>query len=317
MVNKDEIFLVDCDEILRQTLEGMVELFNSEFPEHKKNIEDIKSFMVEESFPEIKELTGIEASKWFFQDNGKKLFRYGKPFPNIKEDIETLRKYGKVVIVTYQKTYENKRDTLQWLQKQGLDVDGICFVKDKTMIHGDYLIDDNFWNFIGSHVEHGILVDAPYNTPDNLRKLDNKTNCKTINQLKNLHEFVETYVNAQETAKIFEEKHGKKIYTLKKPIISGDELFGKIGEKVRVVDVVIEGLEVYAVVRVELVLGSEKINIKELEDYICLDTEKKCINCRKFAKGILCCVEEMNEGMRVWHPEDTGCDYFEGLTNYE
>jgi 5'(3')-deoxyribonucleotidase len=36
-------------------------------------------------------------------------------------------------------------------------------LKDKTLLHSDYLIDDNDWNFKNTNVKHAVLIDAPYN----------------------------------------------------------------------------------------------------------------------------------------------------------
>ena len=137
-----KIFAIDVDEVLRSLLKSMVSLYNESFGENLA-VDDVKDFVVENSFPKIKEVTGISPSKWFFQDHGEELFVKSEAFPGIKQDIETLQKYGDVIIVTYQKSYRNKIDTLNWLEKHGIVPDGICFLKDKTILRCDVFIDDN------------------------------------------------------------------------------------------------------------------------------------------------------------------------------
>lgn len=191
-MKRDLVFAIDCDEVLRQLLDKMIALYNDNFENSKKR-EDITDFKVEKSFPEIESQTGVTASQWFFQDHSTELFLNTEPFPYIKEDIETLRNYGKVVILTYQKSYDNKMQTLQWLEKNGIECDGICFLKDKTLLHADYLIDDNDWNFIGSNVKHGILIDAPYNKDKDIKEILKASNCQTLTRAHNLHDFVNKF----------------------------------------------------------------------------------------------------------------------------
>jgi 5'(3')-deoxyribonucleotidase len=54
-------------------------------------------------------------------------------------------------------------------------------LKDKTLLHTDYLIDDNDWNFKNTNVKHAVLIDAPYNKDINLYDIiDNEDKLLTI-----------------------------------------------------------------------------------------------------------------------------------------
>lgn len=203
MENRRFTFAIDCDEVLRSLLGNMVSLYNDAFGENLQ-YDDVTDFVVENSFPKIKEVTGMSASKWFFQDHSEELFAKSSAFPGIKQDIETLQKYGDVIIVTYQKSYKNKIDTLNWLEEHGIAPNGVCFVKDKSMIHADFLIDDNDWNFLGCNAKFGILIDAPYNRSTELEDLWEKTNCEKMWRFKSFHEFVEKFEKMQKIA----EKYG-------------------------------------------------------------------------------------------------------------
>lgn len=200
-MEKKYTFAIDCDEVLRSLLGNMVSLYNESFGEHMK-VSDVKDFMVENSFPKIEELTGRTASQWFFQDHSEELFAKSGAFPGIKKDIETLQKYGDVIIVTYQKSYKNKMDTLNWLEEHGIVPNGICFLKNKTLLHADVFIDDNPYNFVGCNSTYGILINAPYNKGTELDDLWEKTNCEKMWRYKSLHEFVKDFVNKEEFKKI-------------------------------------------------------------------------------------------------------------------
>lgn len=198
--NKKYTFAIDCDEVLRALLGNMVSLYNDAFGENLK-YDDVKEFKVEHSFPKIQEVTGTSASQWFFQEHSEELFAKSGAFPGIKQDIETLQKYGEVIIVTYQKSYRNKIDTLNWLEEHGLVPDGICFVKDKSLIHTDFLIDDNDYNFIGCNAETGILITAPYNRDIAVDELHEKGNCKRMYRYDSIHDFVVDFVEKEENTK--------------------------------------------------------------------------------------------------------------------
>ena len=189
-------FAIDVDEVLRSLLKNMVALYNENFGENL-DVNDVKDFVVENSFPKIYETTGISPSKWFFQDHGEELFARGEAFPGIKSDIETLRQYGDVIIVTYQKTYQNKIDTLKWLEEHGLAPDGICFLKDKTLLHTTYLLDDNDWNFCGSNADIGVLITAPYNVDKDINDILETSNCKMMMRCESLHDFVQQFVREE------------------------------------------------------------------------------------------------------------------------
>lgn len=252
----EKVFLIDCDEVLRQTLVKMLEVYNRHFPD-KKKMEDVISFKTEISFPEIEKLTGQTPSHWFFQEHGEEMFLETDPFPHVKEDIETLKKYGKVVILTYQKTYANKKHTLEWLENVGIEPDGICFMKDKTLVKGDYLVDDNDWNFQHNDVKYGILINAPYNVNKTVDEVQRTSLCSKIERFENLHEFVLAYDNAEKKLAEIKYKYCKKdlVYELSKPIPYIDSsvyhtqrAFGKEGQKVKITNTYIEGTEPMVVI---------------------------------------------------------------------
>ena len=190
MKNKEKqiTFGVDIDEVLRALIPGMLKLYNEEFGD-SMCMEDVKDFVVDNSFPKVMEKTGESASKWFFQDHGHELFYRSEEIRGAKEALDTLKKYGKVIIISYQKSVANKIDTLRWLESHEMEYDGICFVKDKSVVHTDWMVDDNDWNFIGSNATFGALINAPYNEGTDITELKEKSNCLDIRRYGSLSEF--------------------------------------------------------------------------------------------------------------------------------
>ncbi len=190
-------FGIDCDEVLRSLLDGMVTLYNENFGENMTR-DEVKDFNVDVSFPKVMEFTGETASKWFFQEHSHELFLKSPALPGMKRAIETLQKYGQVIIVTYQKSFQNKMDTLNWLNDNGIHPDGLCFLKNKTLLHLDYLIDDNPFNFWGCNIKCGILIDAPYNIDDDVEDLKKLGNAEKMMRFPSLEAFA-SYFDQKQT----------------------------------------------------------------------------------------------------------------------
>ena len=184
---------IDVDGVLRDNLQIMVDLYNKEF-NCEMTVDDIRDFRTEITFPVIEETTGKTASEWFFQDHSDDIFLNAKSFNGVAEDIRKLKEIANVVIITYQKSLLNKMQTLSWLDANGIEYDGIVFIKDKTKFLCDVLVDDNDWNFLGSNATHGVLINAPYNQNKSLEELKSKSNCVDIVRRNSLHEFVTEFL---------------------------------------------------------------------------------------------------------------------------
>ena len=189
-------FGVDIDQVLRDILSNMVELYNIHFNQNIK-FDEVKEYDVEKAFPAISSI-GVTASKWFFQNHNDEIFNCAKSIGNPSDCISRLRKIGKVIIISYQKSNINKIGTLLWLEKHNIEYDGICFVKDKSIVHTDYLIDDNDWNFSGCHAKHGILITAPYNKDKEIVQILDSSYCKDMTRFDTLEEFVKYIENKKE-----------------------------------------------------------------------------------------------------------------------
>lgn len=190
---KRPVIAIDVDGVLRDNLGIMVDMYNKSF-DKDMSVDDVKEFRADISFPEIQAQTGMTSGQWFFNLHAKELFLDAPAFEGVKEDIERLKEVADVVIITYQKDYTNKNYTLQWLEKNGIEPNGICFLKDKTLVHCDVLVDDNDWNFINTHVKHSVLVDAPYNKDLELGELLKKTHSLDVTRVDSFHTFVDAYL---------------------------------------------------------------------------------------------------------------------------
>lgn len=195
---KRPVIAVDVDGVLRNNLSIMVDMYNKECGVNL-HPEDVKEFLVDVSFPLIKEKLGVDASDYFFKQHAKELFLDAPSYWHAAYDINRLKSAADVIIVTYQKGYLNKKYTLEWLDNYGIEPNGICFLKDKTLVHCDALVDDNDWNFLGTHVSTSVLVTRPYNENLDLGELITKTNSKQIIRVDNFSDFVLGYMNGDIT----------------------------------------------------------------------------------------------------------------------
>ena len=201
---KELTFAIDVDEVIRDNIENMLKVYNQEFGDNKK-LEDVFDFQVDKVFTKVQELTGETASKYFFEQHAQEVFTDSSAIEGSKEAIDKLRKIGKVIIVTYQKNMENRIRTLEWLDKYDVKYDGICFLRDKSLIHADYLVDDNDWNFIGCNCETGILIRRPYNENTDMAELKKQSNCKQIVKFNSLKEFADYFCSVYPNLEIIKQ----------------------------------------------------------------------------------------------------------------
>lgn len=155
------IFLVDVDGVLRDITTPMLRIYNKVFDEHLEE-SDLKDYDVSVSFPRVSEL-GVKASDYFFKTCAKEIFLKASAYPNAAEAVSILRNYGKVIIATNQSTIDSKRYTLEWLDKNKIQYDGIFFTSDKSLIPCNVIIDDAPYFIRNSNANTKIVLDQPYN----------------------------------------------------------------------------------------------------------------------------------------------------------
>lgn len=158
------IIKIDVDGVIRNINETMCRMYNQLFNENL-TVDDIHFYEVEKVFTKFKEEKGINAAEYFFEISSREVFLESNPYDGVKEAIQKLRDNGhKVVIVTWQHTLMNKINTLFFLETNDIPYDDICFTRDKWMIQGDWLIDDNP-EFISDEKDKSrkIMINMPYN----------------------------------------------------------------------------------------------------------------------------------------------------------
>lgn len=158
------IVKIDMDGVIRNIFNNMCDIYNTNFGTNI-TVDDIFDYDVEVVFPKISEKFGMSAADYFFKEKSVDIFLLSKPYDGVKEALEKLRNNGhKVVIVTWQYTLDNKLRTLKFLDNNQIPYDDICFTRDKWMIQGDWIIDDNpEFIFDERETAHKMLIRMPYN----------------------------------------------------------------------------------------------------------------------------------------------------------
>lgn len=216
------IIKIDVDGVIRNINETMCKLYNQLFNE-KITVEDIFDYNVEKVFNRIKEKIGMTAVDYFFSWEAKEVFLHSEPYAGVREAIQKLRDAGhKVVIVTWQFNLQNKYYTLMFFEKNKIPYDDICFTRDKWMIQGDWLIDDNP-EFITDEREKSrkIMIRMPYNK-----------NCDFFcTRANGLQEAVDIILEQEKFLKSFllkeENKRREEVIKIEVPELKGDD-FKKI-----------------------------------------------------------------------------------------
>ena len=158
------IIKVDIDGVLRNMNDMLLHLYNQKFKTNL-TVEDLTDYDVSKSFPLFEMRGKTTAIDFFFHKNAEKVFYLSEPYEGVEDAMQKLKDNGhKIVIVTWQFSNINKKLTLDWLDALSIPYDDICFTKDKWMIQGDILIDDNP-EFILNEKDMSFkyLVDQPYN----------------------------------------------------------------------------------------------------------------------------------------------------------
>ena len=170
----DKIVKVDMDGVIRDIFTPMCRIYNERYGTNVLPC-DITDYDVNKSFPKVMEVDNRNAADFFFIDHGREVFLESKPYDSAQETLSSLMLCGwKVVITTWQFTNRNKRYTLDFLERNGIIYDDICFTRDKWLVQGGWLIDDNPEFILDDRdTSRKIMVNMPYNQTvmyDGIRK---------------------------------------------------------------------------------------------------------------------------------------------------
>ena len=184
-------FGIDIDGVLRDFFGCCLDVYHRETGK-TKNREECTDYELEKIFPDIP-----NATEWFLTGwRRDHILLNAKPIKDAVNAFNLLSDIGHTIIITHQVGFENQKITLQWLQKNDVMFDDICFLKDKSFVHKlDYFIDDCPYKFKGCEAKNGILIDAPYNRNVNLNELAKDTECMSIVRCNGLSDFVSRFTN--------------------------------------------------------------------------------------------------------------------------
>lgn len=160
----NNVVKVDMDGVIRDMFTPMCRIYNERYGT-SLTPSDITDYNVEKSFPLVMEKDRKKAANFFFIEHGAELFLNSKPYDGTIEALLMLRTFGyKVAIVTWQFTHQNKIYALKFLERNGIPYDDIFFTRDKWLVNGEWMIDDNP-EFIMDERDDSrkIMVNQPYN----------------------------------------------------------------------------------------------------------------------------------------------------------
>lgn len=148
---------IDMDEVIADAVTKHLQLFNRDFGENLKP-EDLHGKKISEIRPhQIKEIRAYFDDETFFGDLAV--------IEDSQEVIQELHKHYEIFITTAAMEVPTSFNAkYKWLKKHFPFLSDLNFVfcGDKSIIHADYLIDDNakhFKRFVGQ----GLLFTAPHN----------------------------------------------------------------------------------------------------------------------------------------------------------
>ena len=139
---------LDVDDVLRDFSGKVKEVFLREHPQYvEKDIKPITSWDFEKFYPKINNL-----HRFVFEERAKEIYTTAPILNNALEEFKELKKWcnlngHRLVVLSSQSRSALQLYTVKWLLDNGFDNDNVCIVRgDKTLINGDYLLDDGTHN---------------------------------------------------------------------------------------------------------------------------------------------------------------------------
>ena len=141
-------------------------------PRNPVRYRDVTDWDLSKTMPEI------DDNEQFFRTYAKQIFEDSRPLPYSEYWMKELKKDHDIYIITDQ--YRGlEHHTLNWLQKHEIPYDGILFAHDKTIMNGDYIIDDKVANLYHPTAK-GICIIQPYNIDKYKPQVSNLYEAKKI-----------------------------------------------------------------------------------------------------------------------------------------
>lgn len=189
IIKKIYTIKLDVDGVIRDIVTPMCNVFKEVFGTEIKP-EDVNEYDVDKFFGKYHKLDPktdhvSNYVDFFFKDWASTVFyNFAETYNGVRDAVDKLHCCDsfRVLIVTKQYGILNKKRCLDFLFRENIYYDDICFVDDKTIINADIIIDDNpeFLNAEDDTVTR-ICIDRPYN----------RKNCNCDYRVKNLAEAVD------------------------------------------------------------------------------------------------------------------------------
>lgn len=161
MKHPNKIIALDCDGVLAQFTEAIIDRLNEIHGEDFHDIEDVKNWDIYGSLgvPGMKEQIEQEHSE--HPNLARTLLRYPHAL-NLVDDLRTLADVH-IVTASYEVSRTWERDRQKWLQNLfSFDTKHIHFTNRKDLFRADVLIDDGPHN-IEAWPGDAVIVDRPWN----------------------------------------------------------------------------------------------------------------------------------------------------------
>ena len=156
-----KIVKIDIDSVIRDIHTEMLKVYNSSiYCEKKMSYEDLKYFDVTKTFPDL-----FDPAYFFFSTHASQVFGRAELCDNALEGLYKLKEAGHKIILVSAQLRHNMAITINWLNKNAVPFDELCFVTDKSIVKGDYILDDNIDNLFScvSKGECAICLTRPWN----------------------------------------------------------------------------------------------------------------------------------------------------------
>ena len=159
--------LIDLDDTLNNLIECWLWLYNEKYNDnlqpHDITAWEINNFVKPEAVDGIFKL--LETPNLFSE--------LVQPKPDSIKTTQILSKFYDLYIVTACTYPQNIVEKFKWLETYfpHISTDNIITAKDKSLIVGDYMIDDHIGNLITSKCDNKILFLAPHNMINNVENI--------------------------------------------------------------------------------------------------------------------------------------------------
>lgn len=170
MNKEDIIYEVDCDGVIRKTMDSVYTYLKTFYPDKVPNEKPIhKQWDISVDYPKMVEYCKGRDINFFdmlFNKSAYYVFlTFAKPEDGATDFIKELnKKNGKVFLSTHQ-SINGMFATLKWIDKYNFNFDGFNMTGsniDKNNLKNSILIDDKPKN-IKAHGKYSILMDRPWN----------------------------------------------------------------------------------------------------------------------------------------------------------